>query len=100
MRHSKHLIFFHATYQNAYLEALYGEKLWTVLGNEFGSFSGTPMRINRALYGLKYSGNSWHKVLSTTLSNINFEPNRADPDISLRVSTNSMGEKYQKLIVV
>ena len=31
---------------------------------------------------------------------MNFEPSRADPDIWLRMSTNSRGEKYQKRIVV
>ena len=30
--------------------------------------------------------NSWHKALSTTLSNMNFEPSRVDPDIWLRMS--------------
>ena len=30
----------------------------------------------------------------TTLSNMNFEPSRADPDIWVRMSTNSIGEKY------
>ena len=43
---------------NAYLEAPCGEKLWTVAGKEFVSLAGTPMQINRALYGLKYAGKS------------------------------------------
>ena len=41
-------------------------------------------------------GNSWNKALSTTLSNMNFEPSRADPDIWVRMSTNSRGEKYRE----
>ena len=69
-------------------------------GKEFGSLDGTPMRINRALYGLKSAGNSWHKALYTTLSNMNFESGRADPDIWLKMSTNSRGEKYREWIVV
>ena len=52
---------------NAYLEAPCGEKLCTVAVKEFGSLAGTPIRINRALYGLKSAGNSWNKAISTTL---------------------------------
>ena len=78
---------------NAYLEAPCGDKICTVAWKEFGSLDGTPMRINRALYGLKYAGNYWNKALSITLSNINFEPSRADPDIWLRMSTDSRGVK-------
>ena len=85
---------------NAYLEVPCGEKLWTVAGKEFGILYGTPMQINRALYGLKSACNSWHKALSTNLSNITFEPSKADPYIWLRLSTNSRGEKYQEWRVV
>ena len=84
----------------AYLEAQCGEKLWTLTGKQFFSLAGTPMRINRALYGLKYAGNSWHKALSTSLSSMNFEPSRADPDIWLRMSNNLRGENYWEWIVV
>ena len=45
-------------------------------------------------------GNSWKKALSTTLSNMNFEPSREDLDIWLMISTNSRGEKYQEWTVV
>ena len=69
-------------------------------GKDFGILSGTPMRMNIALYGLKYAGNSWHKSISTTLSNMNFEPSMADTDIWLRMSTNSREENYQEWIVV
>ena len=58
------------------------------------------MQINQALYGLKPAGNSWYKSLSTTSSSIKFEPSRADPDIWIRMSTNSRGEKYRAWIVV
>ena len=74
---------------NAYLEAPCGEKLWTVAEIEFGSLDGTTIQNNRTLYALKYAGNSWHKDLYITLSYMNFEPSRADPDICLRMSNNS-----------
>ena len=78
----------------AYFEASYDKKLWTVAGKEFGRLDGTPMWINQELYGLKSVGNYWHKALSTTLSNMNFEPIRTDPDIWLIMSTNFMEEKH------
>ena len=58
------------------------------------------MRINQALYGLKFAGNSWYKALCTNLSNMNFEPVMADPDILIRVSNKSREEKYRECIVV
>ena len=64
-------------------------------GKIFGSLAGTLMQINWEWYGLKYACNSLHKALSKTLSNMKFEPSRADLDIWIRMSTNSRGEKYQ-----
>ena len=85
---------------NAYLEAPCGEKLWTVGGKEFGSLAGAPIRINQSFYGIKSTGNSCHKALSTTLASMNFEPRRAEPDIWLRMSTNLREEKYWGCIVI
>ena len=85
---------------NAYLEAPCGDKPWTVSGKEFGSLAGTPIRTNPVFYGIKSAVNSWHKALSTTLSNVNFEPSREDPDNWLRMPTNSRGENYRECIVV
>ena len=89
------LYIFSCKNSNAYLEAPRGKKLWTLAGKEFFSLDGTPIQIYRAFYG-----NSWHKAIPTTLSYINFEPSRADPDIWLRMSTNLRGEKYLERIVV
>ena len=78
---TQQLQYFSCGISNAYLEAPHGEKLWTVARKEFVSLDGIPMQSNRAFYGLKSAGNSWHKALSTTLSKMNFEPSRADLDI-------------------
>ena len=69
---TQRLGYFSCEISNAYFEAPCGDKPWTVAGKDFGSLAGTPMQINQELYGLKSAGNSWHKALSTTLSNINF----------------------------
>ena len=58
------------------------------------------MKIQRALYSLKSAGNSWHSALLLTLRNVDFESSRDDPDIWLKLSTNSRGEKYREWIVV
>ena len=84
---------------NAYLNLLCDDELWTVVGKEFVSLPSTLMQINQAFYGLKSTGNSWHKALSKTLSNMNVEPSRADPYIWLRMSTNSIREEYREWIV-
>ena len=39
--------------QNTYLTALFGEKIWTFAGPEFGEEEGTLMLVKMALYGLK-----------------------------------------------
>ncbi len=41
---------------NAYITAPCKEKVWTILGPEFGSEAGQSAIIVRALYGLKSAG--------------------------------------------
>jgi hypothetical protein len=41
---------------NAYITAPITEKVWTVLGPEFGTDAGKSVIIVRALYGLKSAG--------------------------------------------
>jgi len=41
---------------NTYITALLKEKVWTILGPEFGLDSGKSAIILRALYGLKSTG--------------------------------------------
>ena len=45
--------------QNAYLNAPCHEKVYTIVGKEFGSDAGKVMIIKRALYGLHSSGASF-----------------------------------------
>jgi hypothetical protein len=45
-----------ADISNAYLTAPTTEKVWTILGPEWGSHAGKKAIIVRALYGLKSSG--------------------------------------------
>ena len=49
---------------NAYVTAPCSEKIWTVLGKEFGKDQGKKAIIVRALYGLKSSGAAFHAHLA------------------------------------
>ena len=44
---------------NAYLNAPCREKIWFQAGPEHGELMGRAMKVTRALYGLKSSGNSF-----------------------------------------
>ena len=52
---------------NAYVNAKCREKIWTVVGTEFGSDKGKFMLVVRALYGLKSSGAAWRQILAQKL---------------------------------
>ena len=43
----------------AYLNAPCAEKVYTILGEEFGDYAGRKAIIKMALYGLKSAGYSW-----------------------------------------
>jgi hypothetical protein len=67
----------HVTYLNAPCR----EKIWFVVGPEFGSHQGQVVKIVRALYGLKSSGASWRSVLKQAImEDLQFELTIADPD--------------------
>ena len=71
---------------NEYLESLTNEKIYFIAGPEFGPFGleGHTLVLFKALYGLKSSGQEWHKALSTTLKAEGFKPSLADPDVWMR----------------
>ena len=56
-----------ADIQNAYLLAPTKEKLYCIVGQEFGSDAGRPAKIVRALYGLRSSGKMFREHLTLTL---------------------------------
>jgi hypothetical protein len=71
---------------NAYLEALTNELIYFIAGPEFAAFGleGHTMILFKALYGLKSSGQEWHKVMSKTLKAEGFKPSLGDPDVWMR----------------
>ena len=48
---------------NAYVNAPCREKVAAVAGPEFGENEGCIVIIEKALYGLKFSGTAWHAHL-------------------------------------
>ena len=66
---------------NAYLNADCHEKVYTIAGPEFGSHAGKNIVIARALYGFKSSGAAWRAHLASMMTDLNFTPCQADPDV-------------------
>jgi hypothetical protein len=46
---------------SAYLEAYTKEKVWFTAGHGFGILEGHTLNFEKALYGLRTSGASWHQ---------------------------------------
>ena len=59
---------------NAYVTAPCSEKIWTVLGKEFGADQGKKAIIVHALYGLKSSGAAFHAHLADCMRSIGYIP--------------------------
>jgi hypothetical protein len=68
-----------ADIENAYLTALITEKVWTVLGPEFGDDAGKRELIVRALYGMKSAGAAFSNHLAEFMKHLGWHPCRACP---------------------
>ena len=67
--------------QNAYLTAPCKEKIWTILGTEWGVDVGRRAYIRRALYSLKASGASFCNHLANCMMNLGYKSCLADRDL-------------------
>jgi hypothetical protein len=85
---------------NAYLNAPCREKIWFVAGPEFGSRKGQPVKVVRALYGLKSSGAAWRNLLQQAILDMKFVPTTADPDVYRRRAIRPDGMEYYDLLLV
>ena len=59
---------------NAYPHAKTSEKLYTILGEEYGSLGGKILVFDKGLYGLRSSGARFHEHLSDILRKMDFFP--------------------------
>ncbi len=66
---------------NAYITAPIIEKLWTVLGPEFGIDASKSANIVHALYGLKSAGAAFHAHLASFMLQMGYTSCKADPDL-------------------
>jgi hypothetical protein len=76
-----------ADIENAYPTAPLTEKVWTVLGPEFGDDAGKRALIVRALYGLKSSGAAFRNHLDECMKHLGWHPFRADRDLWMKAET-------------
>ena len=72
---------------NAYITAPITEKVWTILGPEFGRDAGKRAIIVRALYGLKSAGAAFRAHLAACMRDIGYVSCKADPDLWLKAET-------------
>ena len=85
----------------AYLNAKCAEKVYTILGKEFGDLEGETAIIEKALYGLKSAGFAWRSLCARTLrEQMGFEPCRGDMDVWRRAARKPNGDKYYEYIFV
>ena len=87
--------------ENAYITAPCTEKIWTVLGPEFGSDAGKQAIVVRALYGLKSAGASFRNHLADCMNHLGFKPCLADPDLWMMAMVRpSDGSEYYAYVLV
>jgi len=69
---------------NAYITASITEKVWTILGPEFGPDAGKSALIVRALYRLKSAGAAFCAHLASFMRRMGYTSCKADPDLWLK----------------
>lgn len=75
--------------QNAFPNAELEEDIYMHPPIEMNLPSGTLLKLNRALYGLRQASRSWNKLLSTTLTSIGFKQLISDSCIYTKEENNS-----------
>ncbi|KAL7536195.1 hypothetical protein ACHAXR_006978 [Thalassiosira sp. AJA248-18] len=76
-----------ADIKNAYATAPITEKVWCILGPEFGEQAARKAIIVRALYGLKSAGAAFRKHLADCMRHKGYNPCLADPDLWMQPKT-------------
>jgi hypothetical protein len=76
-----------ADIENAYLTAPITEKVWTVLGPEFGDDDGKCALIVRDLYSLMSSGAAFRNHLAECMKHLGWHPCRDDRKLWMKAET-------------
>ena len=92
---------FRTDIKNAYLSSPCEEKVWTVLGPEFGSKrEGKRAKIVRSLHGLKSAGASYRHHLATCMEHLGFESCKTNPDVWLRPNKDHAGHEFYEYVLI
>jgi len=84
-----------ADIENAYLTAPVTEKVWTILGPEFGEDAGKRAIVVRSLYGLKSAGASFRNHMADCMRHLGWESCLADQDLWMKAEVRPQdGHKY------
>jgi hypothetical protein len=87
--------------ENVYLTAPITEKVWTVLGPEFGEDAGKQALIVRALYGLKSAGAAFRNHLESCMEHLGWKPCLADRYLWMKEETRpDYSVKYWAYILI
>jgi hypothetical protein len=90
-----------ADIQNAYLTSPCQEKMYTVLGPEFGANrQGRKALVVWALYGLKSAGPAFRNQLASCLGHLGYQSSRGDPDVWFRLAVKVTKEEYYEYLLV
>jgi hypothetical protein len=73
--------------ENAYLSERITEKVWTVLGPEFGDESGRRALIVRALYGFKSAGAAFRNHLAACIKFLGWISCCSDRELCMKACT-------------
>jgi hypothetical protein len=76
-----------ADIENAYLTDPITEKVWTVLGPEFGDDAGKRALLVRALYVIKSAGAVFRNYLAECMNHLGWSPCRADRELCMKAET-------------
>ncbi len=86
---------------NAYISAPIKEKVWCVLGPEFGPNAGKSAIIVHEFYGLKSAGAAFHAHLANCMQHLGYTSCPADPDLWYKeVKQPETGALYYSYILI
>ena len=84
---------------NAYITAPTTERVWTILGPEFGDDAGKKALIVRSLYGLKSSSAAFRAHLATCMRDLGYKSCHGDNDLWLKPEVDGDGNPYYSYIL-
>jgi hypothetical protein len=84
---------------NTYLTSPCDEKVWTILGPEFGpELERKRAIIVRSLYGLKSSGEAYRYHIATYVQHLGFTDYKADPEVWIRENNDHTGAEFYESV--